>query len=31
VVRRIAKPMLMHDDLGQICPKWPEIAECFQS
>lgn len=31
VVRRIAKPMLMIEHLGEISPRWPGIAECFQS
>jgi ParB/Sulfiredoxin domain len=30
-VRRLAKPMLVVDDLGEISPRWPEIAQCFQS
>jgi hypothetical protein len=23
--------MLVADDLGEISPRWPEIAKCFQS
>jgi hypothetical protein len=30
-VRRLAKPMLIMDDLGGMAPRWPEIAKCFQS
>jgi hypothetical protein len=29
--RRLAKPMLLADDLAEISARWPEIAECFQS
>jgi len=28
-VRRLAKSMLVADDLGEISPRWPEIAKCF--
>lgn len=31
VVRRIAKPMMISADLGEISPRWPEVASCFQS
>lgn len=31
IVRRLAKPMLLTEDFGEISPKWPEIASCFPS
>ena len=31
VTRRLVKPMLLFADFSQLCERWPEIAECFQS
>jgi hypothetical protein len=31
VTRRLAKTMLMEDDLARFRARWPEIAKCFQS
>jgi hypothetical protein len=31
VIGRLTEPLLSGDDLGQIRPRWPEIAQCFQS
>jgi hypothetical protein len=31
VTHRLAKAMLTGEHLGEISPRWPEIAQCFQS